>query len=450
MRVYLVCLLAAAVAVSAADAQSRQPTTKGKDSKGKAVKTSGDDKAGKSSDEPEKTGPDTVGGKKLADWVEDLTYGDPSRRAVAIMAIPAFGDEAARAVKAILSRLSDPDVSPRAKACYVLRVMAVDAKDVPAVVKALGKRLHRETESQAVVRYEAAVTLRRFAEDAKPIIPDLKKGMLDGESWEIRHACVAVLWRAALDTKEGPAKDVVDAMCARLGVTDFRAPTYEERLELIIGLGSMGRPKDPEALARVVKTLNAFATANPNNLSRSLVLWAYAGLVGMVDDPKLVASHLDGIFRFTNASKYPMVELRVQAMAALSAFGTRSKKYVPDLIKMLDDKEPMIVNAAATALTRIGEDDVDKLIDAFLSMLRQHGVSAKGTPEQQKALSTAKAGTAVIALVNLKANTKDVHDVLEKVRKDEYADRGLRHLIDQAQKQLRNPPKEKEKDKDKK
>jgi hypothetical protein len=52
--------------------------------------------------------------------------------------------------------------------------------------------------------------------------------------------------------------------------------------------------------------------------------------------------------------------------------------------------------------------------------------------------------------VNLKANLKDVHDALDKVRKDEYADRGLRHLIDQAQKQLRNPPKEKGKEKDKK
>src|SRR5262249_60440898 len=137
----------------------------------------------------------------ITEWMKDPTSGDPSRRVVAVLATVNFGDEAGDAVPLLIERLSDPDVSPRAKACVALRYVGMHEKHVKDVVKALGQRLSTAKESQAVVRYEAAVTLSRFAEDAAPIIPALISGLTDGSSWEIRHACASVLWRAAMDSK---------------------------------------------------------------------------------------------------------------------------------------------------------------------------------------------------------------------------------------------------------
>jgi HEAT repeat protein len=434
MRFYLVCLLAAAL-VGVSAAQARQP--RGKQPPNKAAK---DDNAPKSSDVPEKTGPDTVGGKTLKQWTDDLSGIDPSRRAIALLAIPSFGDEASVAVKPVLNRLHDVDVSPRAKACLALRIMAIDRGDVPAVVKALGGRLRYLNEKEAVVRYEAVVTLRRFVEDCKPIIDDLLHGMTDGSSWEIRHACVSILWRVAIDSKNGPNEKIVKAMVDRLYAERY-PPAYQERLELIIGLGSVGRPKDTQLHARVINALRSYVTSTV--ASKTLTLWAYAGLVAM-DDPKNVDGHLKGLFRFT--SDIHKLDVRVQALGALAAFGPKSKKYVTDVIKLLGDKEPMIVNAAAASLCSIGDkNDREQIIEAMLSLLRQYPALRKDASDREKANSLNKAATAVFALANLKANLKDVHDAMDKIRKDEKADRGLRFLIDQAQKYLRNPPKEKDK-----
>jgi len=438
MRVCLVCLLAALTG-GAALAQSRQPATKEQPKRVKAVKDGKDNK----SDVPEKAGPDTVGGKTLKEWVNDLSSGDPSRRAIALLAIPNFGEDASKTVKYVLDRLHDADVSPRANACIALRVLAVDPDDVKAVVKELGKALRRDT--QAIVRYEAAITLRRFSEDAAEVIPDLIARFTDGDSWEIRHACIAVMSRAAVDTKNGPDKRVVLAFSDRLRAERF-PPTYQEKLEMIIGLGSMGRPKEPEVLSKAIGALAFYANAQGVNVNRSLKLWAFAGLVALVEDSKQVESHLGNIAKFMSDKN--KTELRVQAMGALSAFGTRSKKYVPDLIKLLADPEPTIVQAAASALTSIADkSEKDEIVTAFLELLKYNGVTNKDAPALEKFKDTSKAATAVIALVNLKANLKDVHDTMDRVRKNDDVDPALRRLIDQAQKQLKNPPKEMHKDK---
>jgi HEAT repeat protein len=349
------------------------------------------------------------------------------------------------AVRAVLERLHDEDVSPRAKACLALRVMGIEkADDVKAVVKALGERLRREKETQAVIRYEAAITLRRFAEDAAPVIRDLIHGLVDGSSWEIRHACAAVLWRAAITKKDGPNELAVEAMVHRLQATTY-PPAHEEKLELIIGLGSMGRPKDLKQFEKVVSVLKLYANAAPTTQGRiALSLWAYAGLVALLEDAKQADPHLAAIARYTKRTY--KVEIRVQAIGALAAFGTRSKKYVPAMLELLGDKEPAVVSAAAAALTHIGEsEDRERIINAYLSLLKNNAAPKKDASALEKSNAVGKAGVAIFALVSMKANLKDVHDEMDKVRKDADADRGLRTLVAQAQKQLSNPPKEKDK-----
>jgi len=303
MRVFLVCVVALALA-GGANAQSRPATKDFPKDKGKDKKDGKDDKY----EAPEKTGADTVGGKTLKEWMKDLSSGDPSRRVTAVLAIVNFGDEAADAVPLLIERLADTDVSPRAKACVALRYVTVHEKHVKDVVKALGHRLSTVRESQAVVRYEAAVSLARFAEDCAPIIPALISGMTDGSSWEIRHACASVLWRAARDPKNGPDERAVKAMIDRLKASRFPA-AHQEKLELIIGLGSMGRPKSTQQLNDVIAVFQSYAYSPPT-VSRSLALWAYAGLVSMLDDPKKGEAALAGIAKFLSERNKPEIRVR--------------------------------------------------------------------------------------------------------------------------------------------
>src|SRR5262245_51362581 len=81
--------------------------------------------------------PTTYGGKTLAQWMRQLSDKDQSKRSLAIMAVMQFGDAASAAVPLLIQRTYDKDASPRTKALYVLRHIAVDEKQAPKVVDAL-------------------------------------------------------------------------------------------------------------------------------------------------------------------------------------------------------------------------------------------------------------------------------------------------------------------------
>jgi HEAT repeat protein len=179
-------------------------------------------------------------------------------------------------------------------------------------------------------------------------------------------------------------------------------------------------------------------------MSRSLALWAFAGLVGHVTKDDQRDQALAAIAGFTNARVYK-TEIRVQALGALGAFGHRSKRHVPEMIKMLDDKDLTVSSAAAAALAQVGTAEEHRIIDAFLSMLNANATPKASLTPQEKSAMLNRAGTAVVGLVNLKANKREVHEVLDRVRENKGVDLGLRVLIEQGQKALTDPPKDADK-----
>jgi HEAT repeat protein len=382
--------------------------------------------------------PEKVDGRSLQAWKDDMSDRDASKRAIAIIKILQFGDAASSAVRLMINALSDKDLSPRAKACLALRVMTVHDDDVPQVVKALAARFEyhkgKWAEPEGAIRYEVALTLRRFVEDAGPAIPALIVGMRDPASWETRHMCLSVLWRAAIDPKgkRPPDEKAIDAIVTRLTAAKSSA-VYQEKLEMVIGLGSMGSPENSALKSRVVNALYLTATARyETNSGRALALWAYAGLVNMSDD-KNADKYLSQLALRLRAS-YD-VEIRVQACGALGALGKRCKKYIPHLIILLSDKEPAnIISAAAGALGQISETPDAKAVATLVSLIRDDD------PQ--------RVGVAVTALANMKAKDAPVLKAMEDKLK-ELAEKkqhiGLRNHIEQAIKYLKTPPKEKDK-----
>ncbi len=367
--------------------------------------------------------PTSVGGKSLKEWRDELTSKDAGRRAVAILAIPQFGDSAARCVPDIIARLEDGDVSPRAKALVALRTMAVEEKAVPDVVRAVSKRLSPSFESQAVIRLEATSTLARFIPDCGPVVPAIIAGTMDRSSWEIRHNCIALLWRTGVETaaKDG-ASTHSDGRITEALLTCLRnAKTYQEKLETIQGLGAMGRPSSPGLLSRVVSELT-MCTNTRSKENRPLTIWAFAGLVAM-EDGDASAGALNKLAHFL---KSPDLETRVQAATALGALKGKAKKHTRDLLAMLSDKEPAAIGAACNALGMIG-DTSDTVVDPLIEMLAHK--------------DPAHAATAVTTLVALKQNTTRVLTALEKMRENKDLDLRLRALVEEAIKELKKPVK---------
>jgi HEAT repeat protein len=358
--------------------------------------------------------PSEVGGKSLEEWIKLLPHPDPSKRALAVMAIPKFGPTSSRAVPDLLKRCTgDPDISPRIKAVIVLRAVEVHKSQIPGVVKTLSRILSPQFESQIAVRYEAACTLKRFVNDAQDAIPTLARACHDSGSWEIRQVCVALLWRAAAVSKEG--KDKVTA-CKTL-VEILSAPTYNHDVvrEAIRGLGNLGKPGDAQLHERVIRALRRWTRAE----NKALAVWAYSTLVG-VEGPKNEHFYLSKLTPFlTNKD----LDVRCQAAQALGAHGTKAKKFVPRLVEMLGDHQAIAVDGACQALAQI-KDSSDEVINPLLGLLDQ---------------DAERAYPACAALVGLKANKPKVLEALEKQLDRKDLEDRLRPVIKYTIEELKKP-----------
>jgi HEAT repeat protein len=306
-------------------------------------------------------------GKTLAEWILELSNSDASKRTVAIMAIPYFGDDSQHAVPALLGRFSDYDVSPRVKAIMALRQVAVSPGDIPKVVDALSRKANYQYEPQVAVRYEAVRTLARFYEHAHSAIPNLLFAVQDRGSWEVRYHTMQILWRVGIDKKKGPDPRVVKALLAS---AQNSREVYQCRLEALQGLGAMGKPADQSLASQVIGVLS-YATRSNN---RPRALWGYVGLVAL--EPTTAERSLKAIAKYL---KHEDMETRAQAAMALGVLGSKAKSQVPALLALLNDKEPLpVLYGACAALARIG-DTRDDVINAMLKLLEHkeaHRVSA--------------------------------------------------------------------------
>jgi HEAT repeat protein len=371
----------------------------------------------------------TYEGKTLAEWLKEMKHQDASRRSGALVAVMQFDLTQASnlqkqsLVKGLLDRIPDRDISPRAKALLALRFIDVPPDEVNAIVKALGARIDPTNpygETQATVRYEAARTLARFVADAFQVIPQLVRGSQDRSSWEIRHQCVTILWRAAKG-KNGPDPDAIKGMLDLLQTET----TFSVRAELLNGLAALGKPtNNPALLARELSLLRTCAQPPRNPDNRPLMLWALVALVSVGDGGPDGAASLNRLAKYVTNEKESLL-MRSQAAQALGSLGDRGRNKVPTLLAVIDDKESMLSSSACMGLSGIG-DSSDRVVDALLRTMAHK--------------DSMRAASAVKALVdlNLYGNVR-VIGAMDKLREDKNLDLRLRAYIEEAIKTLKGP-----------
>jgi HEAT repeat protein len=357
--------------------------------------------------------PTEWGGKTLKEWAKDLSDPDPSRRADAMFALPNFGEPAADYVPKLLERCnSERDTSPRVKAVIALRFIAVKDKDETKVVATLARRLSYESEPQTIVRFEAARTLRRFVPHIYPALNALLRGAKDYGCWEVRQECVAILWRSQAEGVNGKSNKLPERSVS-LTLVDVMKTDRARKvvLEAIQGLGWMGR-HDPAVEPKVFAALSDRAHTGAGKTSQILALWANTALINLNYRTDI---QVKAMARFLKAKDN---EVRAQAAQAIGALGKRAKPLLPNLLAMLQDDNTAVVQGACSALARAGDKGDAQVIDGLLD------VAGDRNP--------LRAYSALLALVEMKANSQKVVSALEKIKLRKETDDRLRPVIGEA------------------
>jgi HEAT repeat protein len=398
------------------------------------------------------TPPTEVGGKTLAKWVVELKHSDPSVRENAIKAMPHFGSAAAEIVPQLLDRCLDEDACPRVRAVVILRSVEVKKDDIPKVVAALDECLR--TEAQAIVRYEAAVTLLRFGKDSRGALQGLLRGAGDRATFSIRQASIAALKLAGLDEKDKPKPEVTQKLLLCL-----KDPAQEVRLEAALALGQMGKPPQDAVLKQVVKALLAMQTDD----DKVVQIWSQVSAMAL---DKVTDQGLDFLVKYL---KDPELEPRVNSLQALGTIGPKAKAKLPNLIDALKDKDLAVANLACQTLVVVGEGDA-KVLAALSERLkdpkpevRSSAVQAYGTlgekarseaPKLIEALKDEEPAVVVLvcqALVALGDAGDKVIKALTDLSEKKGAPEAVQMTAKRAIELLKNPPKtDKEKEAEKK
>ena len=208
-------------------------------------------------------------GHSLGYWVRALDQPDEEVRYQAIFALGTIGPDAAEAVPALATILTeDPDPEARHRAALALAKMApASGPAVPALAHAL------EEDEEPAVRMNAALGLLRLGTLSRPAVPALIRALqsranrtnLGTFTFTIQELAALALARATAGTTEGVAA-LTEAL--------ENARTAQKRLLVARALGEVGAP------ARVAESQLRALLANDSPAVREAAAEALRKIMG--------------------------------------------------------------------------------------------------------------------------------------------------------------------------
>lgn len=301
--------------------------------------------------------PTEIGGKDLAQWVQELQDTDSSNRQAAVRAIVQFGPGAKKAVAKVASRLypaNESDALVRADAAAAISMIGVDKEDKKIYDYTLAALAEALADGQRSVRVQAASTLGRFGTDARGAIPKLAGTLQDESSWELRLASARALGAIGRGEK-GADGTAMKALVARL-----IDPCASVRMEVITSLSVLGPAADEKLAATERKFLEDRLVKERDQRVR---LWVRVLLMFLDEKNYMTAANFNALAKSLGDED---ARVRAQAAQALGTLGPKAKDQVPVLLKAAEDKEPEVQIAAIGALARIGDPACLKLFTKIL------------------------------------------------------------------------------------
>lgn len=394
-----------------------------------------------------------IGGKNLDQWVRELRDRDQSVRENALRSVTLFGkfpQEHPDCLNAILSALQDSDTGVRANACIAIGLIGVDVrdngndKDKALVNQILAQLRLRLSDPQGIVRYQATAAFARLGSRyARQMIPQLAGTTIrDQSSWEIRKAAVTALGVAAYDPQNGPDPTALKALITTLVGTgtgtpgDYCALVRLEALNSLLLLMPVIKSGDIPNIQRAFE----FAQKDPD---RTISLWARYGLIQvnlvLIKDYereiKLAKeqSRFNDVLRLEpqikNLTGYNLgfakqmapylndkdLHVRCQACRAISLLGSGGKAQIPEIIKLMWDKQPTVADAAGAALFGMKEQLTDADLNSVAQLFSESEPFLRSRAAQMFATLGPQAKSQVPTLIAILKNPKEESDVLAHV-----------------------------------
>jgi HEAT repeat protein len=314
------------------------------------------------------TGPTEYNGKTLKEWVQEIEKNpDPGFRQRAILALTVFDPEMAskEASPALIKCFSDGDTSIRVNSLIAIALIGVHKDYTKEAVKALLSRI--KVESQSVVRLHIIVVMGDIGPEAREVIPVLIDYVNDPASYEIRRASVVALaGTGASDGKNGVDMRAVQAICQVVagGFAKKADSSAEVRLAGVTALGLMGVPQNPAEKTILVNGLKA----GMKDKEKIIQIWSRVSLMRVEGVNETYLKELSAFIRGNDDTA------KVEAIKAVGALGVIGDKQaagcLADLQSVLFEKDLGLVCGAAWALSEWGDKaekslpDLQKLHDA--------------------------------------------------------------------------------------
>lgn len=310
---------------------------------------------GHSQDSP---GAEMIDGKYLADWIRDLKNADPFVRQVAAATLVKYGPKGKEAIPALVGRLRDPDADVFLNAMAALVAIGFTDKEHPEIAKNLTVTVQK---GALPARIQACMALTTVGSEGKVAISALSLSALkDPYSWMLRRSAAFALGRVG--DAQGTDVTALRALCGAIsGAT--ADPCAQVRLEALLALGGLGKPKMP---AELVNEVNSLKYVIKNDKDVQVVIWAHA-LLAVYDDSN-AEQHVT--FIHTRLKKGTDQIERSNAANALAALGALAKDKAPDIIFLLGDADEVVATSAVTALGQMRDHLSEANIAALVKIFR--------------------------------------------------------------------------------
>jgi HEAT repeat protein len=301
-----------------------------------------------------------VGGKTLKEWIEEISAKDPSKRAMAMRTVLAFGPEKAQqAVPAILKELGKHrpltapiDMSVRLDGAMALGTILSsakepDQKDIAEAVRILKIFCHDE---QVLVKARAVQALAALARLGPN--PEIHKALNDViaiaqnlDTWEARQAglqCLVVLTR---QDPEPPPESV--------RVSFYRGLKDNSMLVRITAAQSLAQYTQfkvgtPGYQQLILNLENATKDAEP-----AVQIWSHLALMTIKIDPKKPAVGPQHLTPIAKMLEHTDSSIRLLAAQSLAQIGILAQAAAPKLIITLSDPDRSVILASVIALARM-------------------------------------------------------------------------------------------------
>lgn len=332
---------------------------------------------------------------------------DPQGREVAVRMLPLFGppgqkvlDKSGRNVAGrTLLRVMEKELDPVVRLTAYQTAAAigfVEDSDTREAVRILAKAVEDGVRG-GQTRYQAVVALGAFGHKAEPAVGALTGPAIGDTAYETRRAIADTLGQVAYHEYRGPSTKALNILSTTLA-NDKSAAVRLEAMQAIVRLGPpfQPRPEGAPALKDVKDVKDApkvndeavkgFVTAikkriTPDKTGKApetekvVEIWCRLAVIRL-DLKELSDENLGAIARHL-ADKD--VTIRLQALTAFAVMGESGVKKMSDVMRVLEDKNPVVVEAALKTLVAMGPE-AKGAISAI------EGLKARpGTKEEQEA-----------------------------------------------------------------